>query len=201
MKQSNRSQRATDIGYPSSGVYKLQQFEHQWDLEMKLAKNMVVAVIFALPLVASADEMQTITVGEDGLPIEIAIILYSRVDPGATEAHFFADNPELVGRTFLNPGEMFKGPIGDRMSTVEGANRSNGETHASYNTLPSGSSPWCAERDNTGCYKTVFQAAQPLTETTSYRSTSNFIEENGYSRENGPYIVEPNEIYFLRDES
>jgi hypothetical protein len=75
----------------------------------------VAALAVATP--ALAEEMHVITVGADPLPIRLALILYTRVDPGATEVHFYLDNPQHVGSTYIMPGDTFLAPISDRSST------------------------------------------------------------------------------------
>ncbi|MFT5831931.1 MAG: hypothetical protein ACI9SY_000309 [Candidatus Paceibacteria bacterium] len=83
-----------------------------------VAPLLIVAALVAAPIVSFADErMQTISVGNNALPIRIALIIYSQTDPGATEEHFYLDNPELVSKTVIEAGGTFVAPVGNREST------------------------------------------------------------------------------------
>jgi hypothetical protein len=90
---------------------------------MKLIPLSTVLLAGAMAVAGSsafADEMTIISVGDQVLPMRVAFIIYSRVDPGSTEEDFYDDNPELVGLTMadhLQPGATFNAPVQDREST------------------------------------------------------------------------------------
>ena len=78
---------------------------------------LTAAILFAAPLSASAEDLATITVGQEPTPLRVVLIIYAQLDPGATIADFRKDNPDLASleeSEFVAPGTTFFAPSSDR---------------------------------------------------------------------------------------
>ena len=80
---------------------------------LKTLLTAAVLMFVALASVAFAENMVTITIGENPAPIEVVMIIYSDRDHDATVADFVKTNPQhaaIVLTGFLEPGASFQAP-------------------------------------------------------------------------------------------
>ncbi len=89
---------------------------------MKLLQVLTAVFYFLSSTIVTSQELTTITTGDENLPMSVAWIIYSRVDPGTTKEIFRRDNPHLERYGWddeLPAFTEFFVPIGDRLEIAE----------------------------------------------------------------------------------